>query len=385
MPRQALSRQHLVTPELLQGCLPQLLVEQFDFWLEGASTENDASTSVTKITGFARSLQWFDYTIHAVLSPTAPAMVTRELQKDGSTVRQHLLNPQLMDAGSASYTVWQLMTALEDNSHCLLWGAASEGGELQIAVVELPRLQLRFTVEPGCDTAQQQGVKPALFCAECGGLSVSYRGAEDEHLQKLVCSFPRSLLLSDSQHRLFMLLPDHTPHLVLRPAEAHGAANPSLAMDVALKADEARWAKQGDSRYFLLQVDLLCACLIAPTRAAAMYCSLLQLLSGEYAQAMRSLDACTANNQMVPYERWVLSMVAQSTKDLHPNAIACRLRLASLALELNLRGGSVAEEHDVLFHVPWELKADVAAYVQRLPLVSTHLKQTRTRRSMSAA
>ena len=49
-----------------------------------------------------------------------------------------------------------------------------------------------------------------------------------------------------------------------------------------------------------------------------------QLLSGAYAQAVRSLDACAANNQMLPYEKWVLSMVAQSTKDLHPNAIACR-------------------------------------------------------------
>ena len=114
-----------------------------------------------------------------------------------------------------------------------------------------------------------------------------------------------------------------------------------------------------------------------------MYCSLLQLLAGEYAQAMRSLDACATNNQMVPYERWVLSMVAQSTKDLDPNAIACRLRLASVALDLNdFRGGSAAEDHDVLFHVPWELKADAVAYVQRLPLVS-HPRRTRTQGSMS--
>ena len=381
MPRHAQSRQHLVTHELLQGVLPQLLVDKFDFWLEDAGTENEVSTlRATKITGYSRSLQWFDYTLHVNLSPTAPAMVTRELKKDSTVVRQHLFNPQVMSAGNASYTVWQLMTALEDNSHCLLWGAANDGGEFSITMAELPRLQLRFTLEQGCHAAQQEGAKPALFCAECGGLSVSYRGAEDEHLQRLRRSFPRSLLLSDSQHRLFLLLPDHTPHLVPRPAEAHGAMNPSLSMDMALEADEARWAKQGDStRYFVLQVDLLCMCVVAPTRAAAMYCSLLQLLSGEYAQAMRSLDACTTNNQMVSYERWVLSMVAQSTKDLHPNAIACRLRLASVALDLNdFRGGSAAEDHDVLFHVPWELKADVLAYVQRLPLVRSRLKRTCT-------
>ena len=375
VPRQAGARQHLLTHELLLGILPQLLVDQFDFW---TSTEAEESTPpVTKIIGYSRSLQWFDYTLHVTLSPTAPAMVTRELKQGSSTVQQHLFNPQLMSAASPPYTVWQLMTALEDNSHCLLWGTVSEHGELSIAVAELPRLRLRFTLEQrGPAAAQQQGSNPALYCAECGGLSVSYRGSEDERLQRLRRSFPRSLLLSDSQHRLFLLLPDHTPHLVSRPAEAHGAMSQSLAMDLALEADEARWAKQGGStRYFVLQVDLLCTCLVAPTRAAAMYCSLLQLLSGEYAQAMRSLDACATNTQMMPYERWVLSMVAQSTKDLHPNAIACRLRLASVALDLNdFRGGSAAEDHDVLFHVPWELKADVVAYVQRLPLVSGHLR-----------
>ena len=369
VPRQARSRQHLLTPELLQGVLPELLVEQFDFWLQDAGDTESSGPLTANIIGYSRSQQCFDYTIHATLSPTAPAVVAREVKEGGVTVQQHLLNPQLMSAGSAAHTVWQLMTALEDNSHCLIWGAASEEGELTVAVAELPRLQLRFTLEGGCHTAPQQGSQPALFCGECGGLSVSYCDAADDDLQRLRRSFPRSLLLSDAEHRLFLLLPDHTPHLLPRPAEAHGATSPSLAMDVALKADEARWATQGDSRYFLLQVDGLRTCLIAPTRAAAMYCCLLQLLSGEYAQAMRSLDACAANHPIVPYERWVLSMVAQSTRDLHPNAIACRLRLASVALDLNLRGGSVAEDHDVLFHVPWELKADVVAYVQRLPLV----------------
>ena len=44
MPRQARFQQHLVTHELLQGVLPQLLVDKFDFWLQHAGTEEEVST-----------------------------------------------------------------------------------------------------------------------------------------------------------------------------------------------------------------------------------------------------------------------------------------------------------------------------------------------------
>jgi len=83
-----------------------------------------------------------------------------------------------------------------------------------------------------------------------------------------------------------------------------------------------------------------------------------------YEQAAKLITACFTDTSFTPEEAWIMKRIKKTAdSDQHPDAIACRLRLALVCYECG-------EE------VPWEVEPDMGAYTQKYANVSLACRLT---------
>jgi hypothetical protein len=73
--------------------------------------------------------------------------------------------------------------------------------------------------------------------------------------------------------------------------------------------------------------------LVSKSLAARIYLVLMRLMARDYVAASRLISACATDTPFDGEERWLMSMVKETADDWHPDAHACRLRLALICLE----------------------------------------------------
>jgi hypothetical protein len=101
---------------------------------------------------------------------------------------------------------------------------------------------------------------------------------------------------------------------------------------------EGNWLASIQSRFWLYPVHISGCYFTSPSLSASLYLVLLMLLRRQYAEASRLLATCFKDSPFTAEELWIVGMLAktgpdQVHTDMHPDAIACRLKLALVCVE----------------------------------------------------
>jgi hypothetical protein len=160
--------EEFVPPLLLQGLLPQFLLDHFFFWWQ-RSEPSDSSSSNLIIIGEPRC-EWpgqkaasatsgisLDFTLRLYLVRDASSQKgwSCRIEQISTEAGQSLILLNLMQLQSHSCRTLQnvvtALCALEDASHCLFWArsapvAVSSNADFKFERIDLPRLGLTFDV-----------------------------------------------------------------------------------------------------------------------------------------------------------------------------------------------------------------------------------------------
>lgn len=162
----------------------------------------------------------------------------------------------------------------------------------------------------------------------------------------LIRGIPHSVLLSDSNHEISILVPSIHP---VRPFIASSPFSTELVMD---RADK-KWYDALDTKYYLYPVHVSLSFLFTPTLASALYLLLLRFLHRQYNEAVRLATAIATDTHFTKEERKIFKALRESLRDCHPNAHAARLKISLVTI-------------DSPVVVPWDLTLQVSRCIPNI-------------------
>lgn len=223
-----------------------------------------------------------------------------------------------------------------------------------------------------------------LYCLAHDGLFVS--DARSSQLASHVSGIPFCMVLENSNNAQFVLTPSfalHRPRVRSLPLSTHLIPHRS-----------SEWANKVRTRVFVypvhacgefLQISSLSSALyvaLRPSRSTAMcvcirkltgrfvahctcrYLCMLRLMSRDYTKAARLISMCEVDVPLSHEQQFLVSLINRTATDSHPDAHACRLRLALVCLG----AGD--------FHVAWDVVEDYSQYLKKLGAVSMACRLT---------
>jgi len=396
----ALGKQDFVPRRLMEGLLPDALLNQYVFWqnaddsLSGYQRENDRNDP-----GMVASR------LHVKLIPTGPAdttgngcaeanaIIRRIPICEGGTVDATLLAsektrclPGLQDLRDVEDTSKQQMTLvnimyatedlkgglllvslrelisrIESLAHVLVWSRGQIATPNQFVfpdLIELPRLRLSFTTrvyrDPGTSKDQLR-----LWSNDHEGMFISNR--RSNAIEKLVRGIPHSLLLESESGELAVLVPATAKPS--RPKSHSTQFSNELLLD---RGDSEGWnaAIVGECRHYLYRVHASHSFLFTPTFESALYLLLLRFLHRDYEEVFRLADSCANDMPLTAEQAQIFEQLEYLGVDLNPNAHACRLKL-SLA---TMASGSMRP--------PWSPQREMEQYLVKYAQVFSSCRLT---------
>lgn len=161
---------------------------------------------------------------------------------------------------------------------------------------------------------------------------------------------PHGLLLSTSLGERSVLLPAVPP---IRPTINAAPFSSEIVLD---RLNE-EWKADLDSSTFLIPIHNSLSFLVPSTLSSALYLLVCRFQARAYDSAVRLIDCVATDTPMTKEQNSMLNVLA-STHDMHPDAIACRLKVTAA---LSVGAG---------FKPPWNVSQQAAAYVSALSAVS---------------
>ena len=213
---------------------------------------------------------------------------------------------------------------------------------LDLPLIELPNLKMSFhtrVVDGEC----------RLYSLDHSDLYVS--NARSEDLARISAGIPHSLIMSNDNGELSMLVPCVN---VARPT----IASAPLSTELVLERNNLYWLEMMETRYFLYPIHVSLSFVFTPTLASALYLMLLRLLHRDYAEVFRLADTIGSDTELSGEERQIFEALSEANTDVHADACACRLKIA-LAL---------MDSTDV--QLPWLHTLTYCLYAQRIAALS---------------
>ena len=125
------------------------------------------------------------------------------------------------------------------------------------------------------------------------------------------------------------------------------------------------WLQTVKTAYYVYSVHISHTFLLAETLASSLFLLILYLLARAYPVAFRLAETCELDGKLSGEESYIMGMMERTTHDQHPDAHACRLKVA-LAV-------SYSEERLVLKDengTAWELDGEYAQYIKKVAHIS---------------
>lgn len=303
--------EELVPRDALTGLIPDVLLDTYRFWRTGTSTiraypkRKDVSATDDAL---------------LVIWTTKGATVLR--RKEGKTMTLHCVSAQIkhQDEKCKMSNLTKILCRLENASHILVWSdtAGTFGEECGVSIVELPRLRARFRC-----TYEKSRAMARLESLDYDGLFVTT--TYDNDLRRISRGIPHFLVLQNALGDRFLMVPNYG---VSRPKVRSCPFSTMLVMDRS-----NTWSDNVKTRYYVYPLHVSGAFVTTPSLSSSLYLVLLRLLAREYILVSRLLTSCHTDQPLSKEERYILSLIAESYDDAHPNAHACRLQLTILCLE----------------------------------------------------
>ena len=209
------------------------------------------------------------------------------------------------------------VTRLDCLSHVLVWSFsdARPGEELEVNLIEFPRLGLSFKAAAG-----SAGGDPRFECVEHSGTWVS--DLRSDAVNAHFAGLPHGVLLQDAsnaQHLLVSNVPMHRPDVRAEPFSTF-----------VVPAPFAGWGRNIKTRHYVYPLHPTEAFFTTPSLAAALYLVYLKIMARDYVGVTPLIPACSTDVAYDKEATFVLSeLVISSKEDRDPAASAVRLKLFS--------------------------------------------------------
>jgi hypothetical protein len=367
-------KQTLVPPRLLQGLLPDALLDDFQFWqrpdLSLVGYQHVALRSRLQTAAVLR------ITVQRCGNAQAQALVQRvplhnavagenvsaeqqweEEEQLGAAPRDVVTLLDLVHApqGALLYRLGRMLARLDSLSHVLVWTKApcTQAGEAcSVDLIELPRLQLTLQARTCPDGILR------LQSASHAGMYVSDAAAQ-RRLSALLQGLPHGVLLESLEGDLAVLTPACLP--------ARDSTGPWSFLSTRLQYQHARDASLLGAmsvRQYLYPVHLSKHMLFTQTLASALNLVLLRFLGRQYADVFRLTQCCVSDTALSPEEVLLVEQLGKLRSDCSPDAHACRLKLCTV----------VTGSGDMRW--PWDVSLEMLHYLSKLKFVSAACRLT---------
>ena len=380
-----------IPKRFLFGIVPDCLIETFDFWL--VESENiiygyfKSSPEENHESSWLSMKEWgYLYKIIIELSNSSDSSVKEENQLHSSVeekllsvkesgqvlIRRVPINPEYansveLDSHECSNNNEEMvllnllqskkesvlgiialqMIELDSLSHILLW-SRSKGkinDEVEISIIELPRLKLRFSMKKSADNRMR------LYSLDHDDLFISERYSK-AITEKFTNSLLHGILMENRFAEQFLLVPSYG---------LHGIQIQSCPLSTTLVSyrSDKEWRKHVKAPYYIYPIHQSGSFLVITSMASALYMIILRLLRRDYVQAARLITNSLPDSAFTAEESWILSHVKKTESDSHPDAHACRLRLALICIEHSPNT------------IDWSVEEDLHNYLQKYSHVSS--------------
>jgi len=140
---------------------------------------------------------------------------------------------------------------------------------------------------------------------------------------------PSALVLENEDNELALLVPAVLP---VRPLIRSEPFSTEIMFDRTNRA----WLNNCEVRHYLYPVHLSRGFLFTPTFASTLYLLLLRMMHRRYDEVFRMFELCTTDAKLTAEEQQIFDQFEQVTRDYHPDAHACRLRMQLMTAETPL-------------------------------------------------
>jgi hypothetical protein len=393
----------LVPHSSLRGLIPEILLENFTFWMQRRSS-SDATP--VKITGELRRdavphfMGWCqESTIELEINSAgnqAKVWRSRRIRRcaeDGSIVnidsgngasscfvKEALINLQQCSQESTIGQVVHELAHVDNLSHILVWSEeygsdySESAAKIELHKIEMPRagIFLKFQADHNSSKilgAQQQHLRTTLVrvYSEDDDMFLCKSNISADSIAQFLHAVPHGAVFCNRFHQKFLVAPLWEPRpftIALCPFEGKSR------MRKPRRADVKRSLLKRITTRFQLHIGE--TFLHSPDMFSSMYLTLLHLVKLDYLSAARAVRSCVADGNLSDEMKWVLRLIGwtqlEPAGNLNPNAVALRLRIA-----LQCCDGQLQE-------CPWNLDVDYKEYLVKLSHVSpqcilTHIEE----------
>jgi len=265
---------------------------------------------------------------------------------------QVLLNLLYAPKGSRLFSLARTLARIENLSNVCAWTKVTSHAVLHshdpvvgcgsIDLVELPRLKLSFSARP-----DHEGVV-RLYSSDHADLFVT--NERSPMTSKMLDGIPHSLLLCNTQGETHVLV----PVVCLRRPVVHSAP---FSTQLVLDRKDQAWIAATAQRYFLYPVHVSLSFLMSKGIDSALYLLLLRLYNRDYAAVFRLADSIATDTAFSLAGRTIFSAIAGANDDWHPDAHACRLKIAIVTVDSGVE-------------LPFDVTLQAARYAVKLSHVS---------------
>eukprot|EP01087_Luapelamoeba_hula_P004848 TRINITY_DN1482_c0_g1_i1.p1 TRINITY_DN1482_c0_g1~~TRINITY_DN1482_c0_g1_i1.p1 ORF type:complete len:4317 (-),score=602.49 TRINITY_DN1482_c0_g1_i1:51-13001(-) len=279
---------------------------------------------------------------------------TEETRKEKTLEEEELLFLNLLYApkGTKLHSLAKVLARIEKISYILAWTKQlnSSSDNFNIDLIEMPRLKMAFKANLDNDGVTR------LYSIDHVNLFIT--NTRSDLTTRLIRGIPHSLLLSDSNGEIQILVPSIHP---MRPFIAAAPFSTELVLD----RTDTDWHEALDTKYYLYPVHVSLSFMFTPTLSSALYLLLLRFLHRDYDQVFRLASTIGTDTNFSPEESNIFKALGESNNDCHPNAHASRLKISSVTI-------------DSPVECPWDITKQMSRYVTKLPHVGVtcHLSHT---------
>lgn len=165
---------------------------------------------------------------------------------------------------------------------------------------------------------------------------------------------PHSIVLQNSNHQQHILVPSFPlarPRVRSLPLSTH-----------VIPVRSGEWAEKVQSRVFVYAMHTCGEFLQISSLSSTLYLLMLRLMSRDYQQAAELLATIAPDTTLTQEQVFLVDMIRRTAQDCHPDAHACRLKLAH-AVKQSYQSG-----------MKWDVLEDFGQYLKKLSAVSAACK-----------
>lgn len=402
----------LVPHGALRGLIPEILLHNFTFWMQGPSNSKAVEGHIVgelRRDADAHFMGWgqeatieLDLASAVIHFDQVKIRRRRVIRRSADeSIRSHndtsddddggcrrdtycleaLMNLKLCGKASTIGQVIQELAHVDNLSHILVWGEDCGDSVVQLHKIEMPRagIFLRFQADDNvsrmlrCVDSRSPGHHQQMTLvrvySEDDDTFLGKSNIFDDSISQFLHAIPHGAVFCNQSQQRFLVAPLWEP----RPLKI--AQCPFEGVSIMRKPhrmDASRSLLKRPTTKF--QVHIGGTFLHSPDIFSSMYLTLLYLIKLDYLSASRTIRSCVTDDELSDEMKWVLRLIQRTqldpSGDFNPNAVALRLRIA-----LQCCDGQLQE-------CPWDLDLDYCEYLRKLSHVFPQCILTRTEELM---